>query len=125
MSDLVITSRPLLSDLLEQIGPYVRAKREHVRRAGLLLPRLAKISDCQVFLQLAREVDAFSALNYSKTKQISAVDVEQHLRSKGLLCPRNDFLVSYDEEMASLVHLGLADPRGSHNTPAPRNRVKV
>ena len=102
MSDLVITSRPLLSDLLEQIGPYVRAKREHVRRAGLLLPRLAKISDCQVFLQLAREVDAFSALNYSKTKRIFAVDVERHLRSMGVLCPCNDFFASNSEEMASI-----------------------
>ena len=36
---------------------------------------------------MAREVDAFAALNYSKTKRISAADVEQHLRSKGWLAP--------------------------------------
>ena len=36
---------------------------------------------------MAREVDTFAALNYSKTKRISAADVEQHLRSKGVVAP--------------------------------------
>ena len=40
MSDLVITSRPLLLDLLSVVEPYVIFKREHVRRALGLLPRL-------------------------------------------------------------------------------------
>ena len=102
MSDLVITSRPAVFDLLTEVRPYVRAKREHVRRALLLLPLLGGVKDGCTFLQLARVVDAFSTLNYSKTKRISAVDVERHLRSMGVLCPRNDFLASYSEEMASL-----------------------
>jgi hypothetical protein len=46
-------------------------------------------------------VDAFATLNYSKTKRNSAVDVEQHLRSMGVLCPCNDFFASNSEEMAS------------------------
>ena len=51
------------------------------------------------------EGDAFATLNYSKTKRIYAVDVERHLRSTGVLCPCNDFLVCYSEEMASEVIL--------------------
>ena len=101
MSDLVVTSRPLLLDVLADVAPYVVFKREHVRRALDLLPRLDKLRDPGEFLRLAREVDAFATLNYSKTKRISAVDVEQHLRSKGLLCPCNDFLASNSEGMAS------------------------
>ncbi len=101
MSDLVITSRPILLRLLQEVQPYVVFKREHVRRGLLLLPRLDRIRDPERFLQLAREVDSFATLNYSKTKRISAVDVERHLRSKGVVCPRNDFLESYSEEMAS------------------------
>ena len=108
MSDLVVTSRPLLIDLLTELGPHVIFKREHVRRALLLLPRLERVRDPEVFLQLAREVDAFATLNYSKTKRISAADVEQHLRSMGVLCPCNDFLARNSEEMASL---------GSETTP--------
>jgi hypothetical protein len=102
MSDLVITSRPTLIRLLQDVEPYVIFKQRHVRRALELLPQLERVKDPDVFLHLARQVDAFATLNYSKTKRISAVDVEQHLRSMGVLCPRNDFFASNSEEMASL-----------------------
>ncbi len=102
MSDLVITSRPLLLRILQEVEPYVIFKRVHVRRALAILPQLERVRDPEVFLHLARQVDAFATLNYSKTKRISAVDVEQHLRSKGVLCPCNDFFASNSEEMASL-----------------------
>jgi len=87
MSDLVVTSRPLLTDVLEAVQPYVIFKREHVRRALWLLPQLGPRLGVQEFLQVAREVDAFATLNYSKSKRISAADVEQHLRSMGVLAP--------------------------------------
>ena len=92
MSDLVITSRPLLLELLQAVEPHVTFKREHVRRALELLPQIHRGISAERFLYLAGEVDAFSTLNYSKTKRISAVDVERHLRSTGVLCPCNDFL---------------------------------
>ncbi len=101
MSDLVITSRPLLLRILQEVEPYVIFKQAHVRRALAILPQLDRVRDPQVFLQLAHEVDAFATLNYSKTKRISAADVEQHLRSMGVLCPCNDFFASNSEEMAS------------------------
>ena len=100
MSDLVVTSRPVIRTLLEEVQPHVIFKEEHVRRALWLLPQLERVREPREFLRLACEVDAFAALNYSKTKRISAVDVEQHLRSKGLLCPCNDFLASNSEGMA-------------------------
>jgi LAGLIDADG endonuclease len=103
MSDLVITSRPVLLNLLSEVEPYVTFKREHVQRALLLIPRIGGVRDGQEFLQLAREVDAFSTLNYSKSKRIFAVDVERHLRSTGVLCPCNDFLASNSEGMASSI----------------------
>jgi len=101
MSDLVLTSRPLLLKLLTAVEPYVIFKRVHVREALLLLPQLERVRDPETFLQLARKVDAFATLNYSKSKRIFAVDVEQHLRSTGVLCPCNDFLASHSEGMAS------------------------
>jgi hypothetical protein len=124
MSDLVITSRPLLLKLLSAVEPYVIFKQEHVRRALLLLPQLDKLRDPEKFLRLAREVDAFATLNYSKSKRISAADVEQHLRSKGVLCPCNDFLACHSEGMASESNNHPMN-QGRHETPAPRNRVKV
>jgi len=100
MSDLVVTSRSLLLDLLKDLRPHVVFKREHVRRALLILPRLGRVKEAERFLQLAREVDAFATLNYSKSKRIFAADVERHLRSMGVLCPCNDFLAGNSEEMA-------------------------
>ena len=87
MSDLVITSRPLLLQILEAVEPFVIFKREHVKRALGLIGRIRPRMDEQGFLEVARKVDAFSALNYSKSKRIFAADVEQHLRSKGVSVP--------------------------------------
>ena len=101
MSDLVVTSRPLITQLLKAVQPFVIFKREHVRRALLLVPQLDRIIDPNRVLQLATDVDSFATLNYSKRKRISAVDVERHLRSMGVLCPCNDFLASHSEGMAS------------------------
>jgi LAGLIDADG endonuclease len=122
MSDLVVTSRPLLIELFQAVRPYVVFKREHVRRALWLLPQLGPRLDAQEFLRMAREVDAFAALNYSKTKRISAVDVEQHLRSKGWLAP---VTTSPTRSVGEMGHLAMRQIYVTHNTPAPRNGVKV
>jgi hypothetical protein len=104
MSDLVVTSRPLLIDILRAVEPYVIFKREHVQRALWLLPQLGPRQSVQDFLQVAREVDAFATLNYSKTKRISAADVEQHLRSMGVLAPVTTSSTSSIEEMGLSPH---------------------
>ena len=90
MSDLVVTSRPLLRRLLSEVEPYVIFKRVHVREGLRLLPQIRPRMKAEEFLLVAQKVDAFASLNYSKTKRITAADVEQHLRSRGFLCPRND-----------------------------------
>ena len=87
MSDLVITSRPLVQSILEAVAPFVIFKEEHVRRALELLPRIHRHMTSAEFIEVARDVDAFATLNYSKRKQITAEDVERHLRSKGGCAP--------------------------------------
>jgi LAGLIDADG DNA endonuclease family protein len=87
MSDLVITSRPVLLEILEAIEPYVIFKRKQVLRALEILRQIRPRMNQHEFLEMARDVDTFSTLNHSKTKRISAVDVERHLRGKGVLAP--------------------------------------
>ena len=87
MSDLVVTSRPLLTELFVRIEPFVVFKKIHVQEALRLLPRIRPRMSPKEFLQVAQQVDDFSSLNYSKTKRITAADVELHLRSKGWLDP--------------------------------------
>jgi len=113
MSDLIVTSRPILLQLMELIEPYVVFKQEHVRRALELLPLIKPRMESTEFLRVVRLADAFSVLNYSKTKRVTAVEVERHLRSMDMLAPVTTSLVA---------HQGDGE---CHNTPAPRNRVKV
>ena len=87
MSDLVVTSRPLIHNILVAVEPYVIFKREHVKTALQLLPRIQRNLTPEEFLAVARDVDAFASLNYSKRKRITAEAVERHLRSKGCCAP--------------------------------------
>ena len=87
MSDLVITSRPLLQEILMAVRPYVIFKRDHVEAALRLVARIQPRLSPVEFLELAKDVDAFATLNYSKTKRVTAVDVERHLRSMGSCAP--------------------------------------
>ena len=122
MSDLVITSRPVLQQILSEVEPFVICKREHVRRARRLLERIRPRMREKEFLEVAREVDAFATLNYSKSKRIFAADVEQHLRSMGVSVP---VTTSSDRLSEEMEQLSLVDKSELHNTPAPRKRVKV
>jgi hypothetical protein len=100
MSDLVITSRPLLLHLLKEVEPYVVFKKEHVRKALWLLPQIRPRMSVEEFLRVGREIDVFASLNYSKKKRYFAADVEEHLRSKGLLAPVTTSSLTSSEEMA-------------------------
>ena len=99
MSDLVITSRPVLLKLLEAVEPYVIFKRKQVTRALQIIERIRPRPSEEEFLAWARDVDAFATLNHSKTKRISAADVEQRLRGMGASAPVTTSSVRSTEEM--------------------------
>ena len=124
MSDLVVTSRPLLMDLLVEVEPFVIFKRVHVRRALWLLPQVRPRMRAEEFLRVARHVDDFAALNHSKSKRITAADVEQHLRGMGMLVPVTTH--SNAKRVDGVPRrTGVRQIYEPHNTPAPGNRVKV
>ena len=122
MSDLVITSRPVLMRILSEVEPFVVFKRQ-VRKALEIMSRIKRRPDPQEFLELARAVDAFSALNHSKTKRVFAADVERHLQGMGLLVPVTTSSMTLFGEMETPILNGSIYEL--HNTPAPRKRVKV
>ena len=109
MSDLVVTSRPVLLEVLDQVRPFVIFKRRHVVDALKILERLRPRLGAEDFLEVAYQADAFSALNYSKSKRITAVDVEQHLRSMGMLAPVTTSQLVLSWEMGSPLRAGLAN----------------
>ncbi len=75
--------------LLELVQPYVVAKREQVEQALTLLNdvRDKEAPSPEEFLEWARRVESYQALNYSKRSRYKAEDVARFLSSKGWLPP--------------------------------------
>jgi hypothetical protein len=75
--------------LLEQVQPYIVAKKEQVEQAlGLLREVCANESPTpEEFWEWARRVESYQALNYSKKCRYRAEDVRRFLSSKGWLPP--------------------------------------
>ncbi len=87
MSDYTIVGWSAVKRVLEMVAPYVVFKREQVTRALALLASLEGVLEPRGFLEVAKLVDAFAALNYSKHKHLDARCVQDVLESKGLLVP--------------------------------------
>ena len=87
MSDYTIVGWLAVKRVLELVHPFVVFKREQVDRAMELISRLEGRLSPREFLEIARLVDAFATLNYSKKKHIDAACVESFLNGKGLLVP--------------------------------------
>ena len=87
MSDYTVVGWSAVRRVLELVEPFTVFKREQVTQALTLMARLGGALSPGEFLEIAKLVDAFAALNYSKRKQIDASCVEAFLSSKGLLVP--------------------------------------
>ncbi|HQJ16051.1 MAG TPA: LAGLIDADG family homing endonuclease [Candidatus Omnitrophota bacterium] len=89
VSDYTVVGPERVEWLLKMVEPYVVFKAEHVKVALKLLNAMKenrKPSPGQ-FLELAKLVDSFAILNYSKKKKNNAANVKEHLNSKGLIPP--------------------------------------
>ncbi len=87
MSDYTIVGWSAVKRILDIVEPFVIFKREQVDRALALLAKLDRPLTPQGFLEVAKLVDAFATLNYSKHKHLDAHCVQDVLESKGLLVP--------------------------------------
>jgi hypothetical protein len=87
ISDYTIVEAREVQRVLRLIQPYVRLKREHVRLGLGILEQLPSMGDPVQLLALARLVDRFQEINYSKKRTITSSVVEAHLISHGYLAP--------------------------------------
>jgi hypothetical protein len=87
MSDCTIVGYGEVKRVLRLVEPYVVFKRAQVQRALELLSLLKSKPTPQEHMAMAKLVDSFATLNYSKKKTINAQSVETFLRSMGLLVP--------------------------------------
>jgi len=103
MSDYTIVGWSPVKRVLELVEPYTVFKREQVDCALALMSRLDEKLTPEGFLEMARAVDAFAALNYSKRKHLDAYCVQELLESKGLLVPVTTEVL-FRAEIASDYH---------------------
>ena len=84
MTEYTIVGKDKVKQVLEMLRPYVLFKRKHVSEA---LSVLNKIRDRRKmlraeFLRLARLVDSYSGLNYSKKRKHYSCNVEDFLNKR-------------------------------------------
>ncbi len=87
ISDYTVVGYERVKWLLELVEPYVVFKAEHVKIALKLLNAISENSKPTPvkFLELAKMVDSFALLNYSKKKKNNVLSVKKFLNSMGLL----------------------------------------
>ena len=87
ISDYTIVEAREVQRMLRLLEPYVRLKQEHVRLGLEILNDLPLMGDAAQMIALARLVDRFQEINYSKKRTITSSVVEAHLKSHGYLAP--------------------------------------
>ena len=87
VSDYTIVEAREVQRILTLLQPHVRLKKEHVRLGLEILDGLPLIGDSVQMVALARLVDRFQDINYSKKRSITSSVVEAHLISHGYLAP--------------------------------------
>ncbi len=87
ISDYTIVEAREVQRILKLMEPYVRLKKEHVRLGLEILEGFPSTDEPTTLITLARLVDRFRSINYSKKRTITSADVELHLKSHGHLAP--------------------------------------
>jgi hypothetical protein len=89
VSDYTIVGYVKVEEVLRMVKPYVVFKAVHVERALELLIAIKenpKLTPEQL-IKLAKLLDSYAILNYSKKKTNNSAKVEEFLNRKGLLTP--------------------------------------
>jgi hypothetical protein len=87
MSDLVITQRTAIREILYRIRPYVVFKRRQVEEGLILLGRLPPPRDPVGFLEICKSIDDFASLNAPKTRTVTSETVRVEFERMGALDP--------------------------------------
>jgi len=87
ISDYTIVELKEVRRILEILQPYVRLKQKHVELGLEILQSLPLAGDAAQLIALARLVDRFRSINYSKKRTVTSLDVESYLKSRGYHAP--------------------------------------
>lgn len=80
MSEYTIVGIPFVRKVLQQLRPYSRLKRRHIRLAFQIMEKMPKRFTPQSLIAIGKLVDRFQELNYSKKRQNTTATLEQFFR---------------------------------------------
>jgi hypothetical protein len=87
MIELTIGDRPSIKKILQEILPFLIGKQKQAQLMLKVLDDSKQIASADDFLALAKLIDQFGELNYSKKRKIHTQVVYDYLISKGILTP--------------------------------------
>ena len=76
-----------IRELIKNLFPYLRLKQRQARLMLEILEVKQNIKSAMDFLRLAKKIDIFQKINYSKKRIQNSLEVEKILRKEGLLAP--------------------------------------
>jgi intein-encoded DNA endonuclease-like protein len=90
MSEYAIVGFVPVKEVLISLQPFLRLKKEQVKTSLLVIdrsPKSGRQMTAEHLLKLAKEVDKFAWMNYSKKRTNTAVQVKQFLMLRNLMDP--------------------------------------
>ena len=85
--EYTIGDRPSIRKLVKWTLPYLKLKKKQAKLMLLILDKCEKIHSAKDFISVAKLIDRFGELNYSKRRTVNAAQVNSLLKNKGLLTP--------------------------------------
>ena len=85
--EYIIGDEESLKELLKEILPYLRVKKRQAKLMLEILRLKRKIKNGKDFLNLAKKIDEFQKINFSKKRIQNSSKVEEILKKEGLLAP--------------------------------------
>jgi intein-encoded DNA endonuclease-like protein len=93
MCEYTIVQKDDVAGVLNLLSPYIILKKKQAKLALSIIARMpgkGRSMDAQLLLDLSKEVDRFSSLNYSKNRKNTSVQVREFLESHNLTESRRD-----------------------------------
>jgi len=91
ISEYTIVGFEAVEGVLKLLKPYLRLKKKQAELALEIINKTPlkkrKIYTPELLLELAKEVDKFIDLNYSKKRKNTSIEIENFLKSHKLLSP--------------------------------------
>ena len=87
IAEWIVGDTKSIHAILEDLIPFLQLKKKQAKLILKILSKKKVVKNAQNFLDLAKLIDQFKKLNYSKGRKVDAHEVRRVLQKKKLLAP--------------------------------------